>query len=128
MDKDDNILSTYNLIPAPFTSHQFAGTHYADISTLDENYLYYMWIQNPNTYNKTKYNLGFVRITPSAELTTSTNSTYLFNWGDNANYGFSMSESKDRTGVVFRGIYDINGNLGIPTTAYLYAIKVVRLA
>lgn len=87
-----------------------------------------MWIQNPTAYNKTKYNLGFVRLTPSTELTTSITSTDLFNWGDNANYGFSMSESKDRFGNISRNIGDINGNLGIPTTAYLYAIKVVRLA
>lgn len=55
-----------------------------------------MLIQNPNAYNATKYNLGFVRITPSAELSPVITSTNLFNWGDNPNYGFRLNESKER--------------------------------
>ena len=87
-----------------------------------------MWIQNPTAYNRTKYNLGLVRLTPNAELTTGLTVTNLFNWGDNANYGFYLSETKDKNGLITRNIYDINGNLGIPTTAYLYVIQIVRLS
>ena len=86
-----------------------------------------MWVQDHDHTNHRKFNLGLVRLTPGENLETSSTITNLFNWGSNANYGFHLSEVKSRNNVVSRGIYDINGNLNIPSTAYLYAIKVLKI-